>query len=323
MKDYRFHDPHLAEMARIAQKYGTRMAITDDKIIPSAGIAADYFDGVLSVATSQTAQPFLLQQMARGFSISSFACYTRLYTATITLDCGIVPVGGVLGAVTLAVGGTTTKYKVNSNFIGLSTVTDANTGLAKMISALVTDNNVFSTNFTINTAGTTGTFWGAVRIQMSGVTGTVVFSTKVVSADQTFATEALAKANCPAADAGKVNLGTITIQTTSGNTFTANTTALTVTGNVAACNYNGVASGFVSCMAGSTPATVTPVAVTLVQGVMAGFTTAGRTVGFPPGALLVGLYTTDGSGACTDAVYQIRTRGFPLNGEVVNNPLSG
>lgn len=287
------------------------MAINDDKIVPSAGIAANSITKNLGITQSMTNQPRILKQMRSGFAIEQVGVYVRTYTATLAIDVGIVPVGGTLGGVTLVVGGTTTKFKINAAIFGISSVIDSNTGLPTVVQKAITDNNAFSSAFTINKAGTTGSFWGAVRIQMDYL-GAI--TTKVVAANQAFLAEADAKANAPAADAGHIDCGTISIETGSGLTFTAGADALAVAGNVAAVNFNGIADAFVSAMTG----TIAPVAATLVQGTMAAFAT--RSYGVK-GAFLCARYTSDSSAVVTDAELDVSYRPFPLNGEVIKNPL--
>jgi hypothetical protein len=72
-----------------------------------------------------------------------------------------------------------------------------------------TDNLVFSAADTINTGAAAGQFWGVWLVQ---VTDAGVVSTKSPAADQLYATEALAIAALPAADAGKVAIGYITVR---------------------------------------------------------------------------------------------------------------
>ena len=287
------------------------MAIEDVKILPTAGIASKVINRPLTITQSLTSQVALISQIRSGFAILSASVFTRLYTATIGLDVGIVAPGSTLGAVTLTIGGTTTKFKVNSAVLGISTAIDPNTGLPTIVQKAITDNNVFSSAFTVNTAAAAGTFWGAVRIQMD-VNG--VITTKVVSADQTFPTEALAIANAPAANVGQINLGTISINPATGVTYTAGTTALTGAGITV--NYNGVTDGFVTALTGA----IAPVAANYVAGVMAAF--INRSLGVK-GGLLVARYTTDGSAAITDCELDVTYRPYPLNGEVITNPIPG
>lgn len=85
------------------------------------------------------------------------------------------------------------------------------------------DNIAFGTAWTINTGAAATAFWGAVLIQ---ITPAGVVSDKVVTADQVFATQAEAIDALPAADAGNIPIGYITINATSSDTFTANTESL-------------------------------------------------------------------------------------------------
>jgi len=86
------------------------------------------------------------------------------------------------------------------------------------------DNLVFTAAHTVNTGSATGFFFGAILVQ--GVeAGTI--STKVVSADQVFATAAAAVAALPQADALNVALGHILIAANEDVPWTGNTSDMT------------------------------------------------------------------------------------------------
>lgn len=139
-----------------------------------------------------------------------FAPYSQSVSVTATLADGVLVDGD------LAISATAEKFKTTATaYYRISGV---------QYSKAATDNLVFSAAHTINTAGAAGTYWGAFLVQINAA-GTV--STKVVSADQVYATEALAIAALPAADAGNVALGYITVNSSEATAWTANTDDLT------------------------------------------------------------------------------------------------
>jgi hypothetical protein len=115
----------------------------------------------------------------------------------------------------LAISGTAEKFKtVNAwfaTFVGIQ-ITNA-----------AEDNLVFTAGHTINTGTDTGFFHGAILIQ-AVEDGTV--STKVVSADQVYASRALAVAALPAPDALNVALGYIAVAANEDVIWDGNTSDL-------------------------------------------------------------------------------------------------
>lgn len=109
-----------------------------------------------------------------------------------------------------------------------------------------TDNLVFSAAYTINSAQDSGQFWAAFLIQINAA-GTV--STKVVSADQAYTTEAAAIAALPSADSGKVSLGYITLRTNVDGTWTANTDDMTAASDVDTVNVYDNTAGTIQSVA--------------------------------------------------------------------------
>jgi hypothetical protein len=103
------------------------------------------------------------------------------------------------------------------------------------------DNITFTLADTINVAPATGDFWGAWLVQVN-ISGTV--STKAAGglADQVYASEALAVAALPAADADKAALGYITINAKADSAWTANTDDMTDASDCLTADfYDGVA----------------------------------------------------------------------------------
>jgi hypothetical protein len=280
------------------------MSIRTDQLTPD-NAAAQFGETIYPTpAQGITLGILAMRQLRSRMIFLGVSTYARTYTATIALGVGYVPVGTTVAAVTLEIAATTDRFKIGAAVIGLSSTLDTNTGLATIVHKAITDNLEFSSAYTVNAGLATGRFWGAFRIQMNSA-GTV--STRAYAADQVFVTETEATTNCPAAAAGMINLGTITVRSATDVIFTANTTALT--GGGITVNFNGAASGFTLV----TTATLAPVAATLVQGTM---TTSKVTRTTPhTGALLVARYTSDGSFAATDLSVNVSYRPFPLNNE--------
>ena len=108
--------------------------------------------------------------------------------------------GKVLQHGDLQVTADTAKFKT------VKTIYFQNRGI--QFSDAATDNLAFTAAHTINTGAATGFFFGAILVQVSEA-GTI--STKVVGADQVYASAALAVAALPAADAANVAIGHIVI----------------------------------------------------------------------------------------------------------------
>lgn len=289
------------------------MGIMDDKFVPTIGAVVHYDTNLLTPNISMTAAPIIFRQMRSGFRVLGVSVRCRTVAGVISYDVGTVAVGSTYEAVSMGIAATTTKFKITAAFTGLVPTADTNTGLlATLVAKAIADNIAFSSAYTINTAAAAGQFWGTFLVQMNSA-GTV--STKAVSANQVFQTKADAQNGALGVipDAGQMKLGTISIQSGSGVAFICGTTALT--GGGVTVSYDGVAAGYVSVLTGA----ITPVAATLVQGTVVTNATT-RTVS-QPGGLLVARYTSDGSGALTDASINIESRPFPLNGEMRVNPL--
>lgn len=279
------------------------MAVTGNKL--AVGVGREVIECPLAPAISQTNAIALIQQMPYGFVLESLQAYCRALAGTVAINVGFVPVGGVLDAVTLATGTTTSRFQLSTTLLrAVAAALNANTGLPTVVNKAAEDNIQFSSAFTVNAAAATGTFFGACRVQMNAA-GTI--STKVVSADQTYASAAAAQAAAPPADVGQVNLGTITIQAVNV-AFTANTTLLGAAGITT--TYQGRASSLVLLNGGA------DLSYTAGRLLFATPSTAQSTRrSAVPGALLVLRYTTNGSGALTEGSFGIGVRPFPANGE--------
>lgn len=280
------------------------MSVLDKKVAPSSGIASQILGGTVVPAQSLTNSRWLMRQMKTGIYAEQVQVYCRSYTATGTIDFGIVPVGTCETAVSLGIAATASRLKITAALIGVSSTPDTNTGLPTIVHKAITDNIAWSTAYTINTAAASGQFWGAFRIQMDSLGAVTMIA---VTSDQAHVTEAAALMTVPPAQVGQINLGTVTIRCATGAAFILNTTNLDAAGTTV--NYNGAAAGYTSVLSSA----VAPVALTLVTGAMS--TTAANRRTATPGALLIGRYTTDGSFVATDLSATISFRPYPMDGE--------
>ena len=137
---------------------------------------------------------------------------------------------GLLSISTLAISATAEKFK--------TTTTSYYMIDAIQYSKAATDNLVFSAADTINTGTAVGSFWGAWLVQINAA-GTI--STKSVSADQVYTSEALAIAALPAVDTGNVSLGYITINANDDSSWTANTDDMTDASDCATASFTDTA----------------------------------------------------------------------------------
>ena len=128
---------------------------------------------------------------------------------------------------TITVSATAEKFK---------TTTEALYTIAGLTYAkAATDDLVFSTANTINTAGAATTaHWGVWLVEI-GVDGLVHTKPGGGLADQDYATEALAIAALPAATASHVQLGYITVQGLASTAWTCTTSNLTVGAGAGNC----------------------------------------------------------------------------------------
>lgn len=280
------------------------MSVTDSKLDPNAEAAVDELVKEIVTAINLAGiAVFIHQFRTKARKITGVEAFARTVAAAITFDVGLVQPGTCLDAPTLGAAGNNTGIKQTN---AVRSVAPDGTYRNKAI----TDNMAFSLNHTINVANAAGQFWGAVRIQQDAAGA---YSTKVVSADQAFAVEADAVNALPLADADKINIGYVTVRTKANVSFTFNVGVITGAGgganDAATVNWNPITSGYASVLTGA----VTPVATDIVQGVLqAGLA---RVVA-KKYALLVAKLTTDGTGAATNLHTVIRSRPFPLDGEV-------
>lgn len=169
------------------------------------------------------------------------------FTGTVTIPTDVTGVlkatSGVVAAATADVDYvTTTKYNLLRNYLadgllihGTMTTTASDSVKFKTTTTAVytlsgvtytkaaTDNLVFTAAHTVNTAAGAGQFYGIILVQINPAG---VVSTKVPSADQTYASDTLAIAALPAVDTGNDALGYILIYTKEARAWTANTSDL-------------------------------------------------------------------------------------------------
>lgn len=284
------------------------MTIVDNKVSPAAGIAKKLLHGLIVSAAGQTKQILDMVQIPYSFAVEAVGAFCQSVTTGASLDCRLVQPGGLVDAADLTIGGTSTYFKSAAAIRAIGPLVIAPAVVPPLVYKAITDNIHFSSAFTINAAGAAGLFWGAVRVQIA-TDGT--FSTKVVSADQAYATEAEALASVPRVDNGKIDLGTITMQMKTTDTFTANTTALD-DATVNAVNYNSRASGAASVLTGE----VSFVSTEKVYGTPV-TQISSRCVPQPGGLLIVDYTTAASTGALLNGRYDVQYRPYPMAGETL------
>lgn len=304
------------------------MTVVDQKVSAKAGVALKKLDGKITTAISQTDVITDLRQIQHPFVVQGVNAYCSALAGAVSIKVGILRPGKVLQAVTLAIGGTKSKFKISVAIDALAPHLPAlpcTDGYRHLIHKAITDNLPFSSAFTVNAAAATGTFYACVRVQMAddwsaAETADYTVSTKVKAADQAYTTAADALANCPAADTDKVDLGVIKIRVVDV-TFTAKTTLLDASG--VTTTFTGItAAGLVQCLSGAL-AYATAQNVSATTYVPSGTNTSAMTqyqkdrAVNQAGGLLVISYTSDGSGALTNGGYSVDYRVFPAAGEAV------
>ena len=167
---------------------------------------------------------------------------------------------------------------------------------------------VFSANYTINNAGV-GQKWGVVLIQQALADG--AYSTKTIAADQAYATqgEALTAAAGVAADAGKIIVGAIAIQSKNNLKWTANTDDLTAASDVGAVAF--YATGAVPAAGTYTAECVSVAPAALAEVVEDAIT---KHVVRDDQYLAIGI-TTDATGAATNLVATLDVTPWPMRGD--------
>lgn len=150
--------------------------------------------------------------------------------------------------------------------VGSNTAQVANTAFQYLIDgvpyhkAAVTAGTAFSAADTINTGAAAGFYWGIWAVQIDAA-GTI--STKSPSSDQVYADEATAIAALPAADAGSVVVGYVTVKSLENVDWVAQTDDLTDASDCTEANFYSTASGIPAALVrtATNPAAVTASAV--------------------------------------------------------------
>lgn len=279
------------------------MAVNDDKMAPTAGAIRSMLSAGFEGTNNLTGVILRAVQIPFSFLVVSVQLYGRAVTNTVTATVGIVRPGRAIQAVTLVIGTTVAKFKLNAALTAV--MPHRGRGLPAIVNKAIQDNIPFTSAFTINVAAAAGQFWGAVRVQMDA-SGTI--TTKVAAQDQAYISEGAALYHVPAPDPGFFDLGTITIEAAIGAAFTAQTTALNAAGTTV--HYNGTAAGFVNVC------DTDPVFVqgNIVEGDMVD-TEDDRGVS-QIGGLIVVKETTDGAGTGTSMNAHVGYRVWPVNSEI-------
>lgn len=152
---------------------------------------------------------------------------------------------GIINATTLSVGSTPEQVASTAFQYRIDGVT--------YHKAAVAAGTAFTAADTINTGAASGFFWGiwAVQIDKDGT-----ISTKSPASDQTYATEALAIAALPAADAGNVVIGYVTVQSNEDVDWVAQTDDLTDESDCLEANFYSTASSIPSAVTDSVTLTI-------------------------------------------------------------------
>lgn len=151
----------------------------------------------------------------------------------------------IINATTLSVGSTAENVASTAFQYKIDGVTYAK--------AAVTAGTAFSAADTINTGAATGFFWGVWAVQINAA-GTI--STKSPASDQVYATEALAIAALPAADAGNVVIGYVTVNSNEDVDWVAQTDDLTDASDCLEANFYSTATSIPAALTNSTDLTL-------------------------------------------------------------------
>lgn len=257
---------------------------------------------LVTIAVSQTKRAFWIHKFTRAVKLKYASVYASAVTAALTVLIYITDGNQPLNQATIVVDAAAEKYKNTAVSRYLTTA-----GLFKEIAANTAQ--VFSAAHTINLAAV-GQKWGTIIIQQNAADG--VLSTKVISADQAYASQVLAEAAAATvvADAGKFIVGAITIQSKNATAWTANTDDMTAASDVAAVTFysTGVGVGF--------SGTVLTPSISVVP---VGFTETIEDA-FGPRVIranqyAIAAYTSDGTGAATNAALKVEFLPYPIRGD--------
>lgn len=262
-----------------------------------------------TIATSQTKRAIWVHKFTKAVKLHLLSVYATAVTAALEFFYFITSGNEPMVAAVIAIDAVPEKYKNTAVSRYLTTA-----GVFKEIAANTAQ--TFTAAHTINNAAA-GQKWGTILIQQNAADG--VLSTKVITADQAYATQAEAEAAAAtvAPDAGKFIIGAITIQSKNNTKWTANTDDLTAASDVAAVTFYGTGAGTSGGKSFSgtvlTPsADVVPVAFT---------ETVEDTYGprvHRVGQFGVLTYTSDGTGAAVNPAVKLEFLPWPIRGDSLN-----
>lgn len=263
-----------------------------------------------TIATTITKRALWVHKFTRAVKLHLMSVYATGVTTALTIYYYITSGNEPMQAAVIVVDAVAEKYK--NTAVSRYLTTD---GIAKEIAANTAQ--VFTAAHTINLAAS-GQKWGTIIIQQNASTG--VLSTKVISADQAYASQALAEAAALGVtpDAGNFIVGAITIQSKNNTAWTANTDDMTAASDVGAVTFYGTGAGTSGGVSFSgtvlAPAcTVTPLAL---QEVIED-TYAARV--HRPNQFGVVAYTTDGTGAAVNGAVKLELLPWPIRGDGRND----
>ncbi|HJX76261.1 MAG TPA: hypothetical protein VJ247_07870 [Gaiella sp.] len=272
----------------------------DQNLDPGSSFPTRQLVVPIATAVSLTKRVTWARKFLKPVKLRAASVFATAVTAAVTVLVWIVSEDTPMVQITPAIDAVPEKWKT--------------TGVARHIhggavieKAAVTA-QVFSANYTINNAGV-GQKWGVVLIQQALADG--AYSTKTIAADQAYATqgEALTAAAGVAADAGKIIVGAIAIQSKNNLKWTANTDDLTAASDVGAVAF--YATGAVPAAGTYTAECVSVAPAALAEVVEDAIT---KHVVRDDQYLAIGI-TTDATGAATNLVATLDVTPWPMRGD--------
>lgn len=273
------------------------MAFKDEKIDPNAKVARNTISVGLITAVSQAQVLHYLAKVGYAFRVTDVQAYCLLLAGNVTARVIIVNDNQTIGAVGLAIDAVDQKFQVSQFYYDVN-----GTPFKKAAATAI----VFSAAYTVNNAAAAPQVWGAFLVQIDNA-GAV--TTLAHAADQTYASEATAIANLPAAATNKVAIGYITVKSKASTKWTANTDGLDSGAEADTVNfYDAEIPGDV--LDGSYAfASLTQASPTLTDDGVENLK------GTKDSRLAV-IYTSDGTGVLTGGRLNITVRPTPMGGEV-------
>lgn len=274
----------------------------DRNLDPASSFPTRQFNAPIVTAISLTKRAFWIHKFPKAVKVLGASVFASAYTATVTVLGYITSGNEPLSQITIAVDAVPEKWKTTTVGRHIRAATGA------MIEKAVVTAQLFSAAHTINVAAV-GQKWGVILIQQTITDG--AYTTKVITADQAYASEAnaLAAAAGVAPDAGKMIVAAISIQSKNATAWTANTDDMTAASDVAAVNFYATAANAASGSYNDAAFSITPVALTEVAE-----DTFTDTI-VRENQFLVLAFTTDGAGVLTNGNAIIDVRAWPLRGD--------